>query len=86
MQATAHNTTGECQRCGRFRPFVMAAGFNSNGSFRMLCAGCERVERWMLQRTLWKITPVVVMPEPEEVEEIEPEPVEIESPQMSLFA
>ena len=83
MRATEHNTTGECERCGRIKPYVLAAGFNPNGSFRMLCASCERIERWMLQRTLWKETPVIVMPEPQP--EPEAEPVEVYNPQMSLW-
>lgn len=68
MQANAHNTRGECQRCLRVCSFVMAAGFNSDGSFRMLCGCCERVERPRNQRALFVgVVPVWIgEPEPEE--------------------
>jgi hypothetical protein len=61
---------------------------DGTGTFRMLCACCERREKHINQPQLYAGIEWVFIgePEPEEVEKIEPEPVEIESPQMSLFA
>jgi hypothetical protein len=81
MKATSHNTTGDCQRCGRYCPYVLAAGFNADGSFRMLCASCERVEKPRLQPKLFTVRPVFV-PIPE-VEAVEVEV--IDRRQMALF-
>ncbi len=53
MIATTHNTRGACERCGLFRSFVLAAGFNPDATFRHLCASCERIERPRLQQRLF---------------------------------
>ena len=73
-----------CQRCGRVQGFVLACAFNPDGSFRFLCAHCERMESHRNQPALFagmvpRVAPVAV----EEVEP-EPEPVKL-APQMSLW-
>ena len=83
MRATARSTRGNCERCGYPQPFVLASGFNEDGSFRMLCGPCDRTERWRNQRQLFEMRhswpkPVEIEPEPE------PEPAKPQ-PQMSLF-
>ena len=81
MIATSHNTHGICERCGRVQSFILAAGFNPDASFRMLCASCERVEKPRLQPKLFTVRPVFV-PIPE-VEAVEVEV--IDRRQMALF-
>jgi hypothetical protein len=83
VRATSHNSRGACERCGRLSGFVLAAGFNGDGSFRHLCAGCERIERPQLQKRLFAGVRVVV-PESETLTERVPEPV-IDRRQMALF-
>ena len=95
MRATANNTRGACQRCGRETSFVMAVAFQGDGTgeFRHLCASCERMEKHRNEPHLFIGIEWVYIGEPE------PEPDddevyswthrqerEIESPQMSLFA
>ena len=83
MQANQHNSRGACQRCGRVQGFVLACAFNADGSFRFLCAHCERMEAGRNQLRLFacgapRIVPAVVEPEPE------PEPIPVRA-QMSLW-
>jgi hypothetical protein len=85
MEANSLNMYGRCERCGRFRPFVLASGFNPDESFRMLCSGCDRIERPRNQRALFVGVAPVWIGEPEPEEEPEPVYVPRESPQMSLF-
>lgn len=84
MKATKANSTGVCERCGGFRPFVLAAGFNDDGSFRLLCGPCERIEKYLHYRPLfpdlYQRPPQIIQPHPEEIEEPEPDPN-----QMALF-
>ena len=81
MRATKSNTFGKCERCHQPRPYVLASGFNPDGSFRMLCDPCDRTERWHNQRRLFDLS----RPKPKPVEiEPEPEPAKPQ-PQMSLF-
>jgi hypothetical protein len=84
MITSAITTRTECQRCRGVKTFVLATAFNSDGSFRFLCAACDRVERWTNQRRLFDEAP---RPAPVlEVEEPEPEPVHTVSRlQMALF-
>ncbi len=83
MQACANNTTGTCQRCGRRERFVLASAFNSDGSFRFLCAHCERMEWSRNNRVLFDGGPVRVSPVVE-VAEVEPVAL-VERAQLSLF-
>ena len=55
MQATAYNTRGACNRCGKVTAWVMGVAFQGDGTgrFRNLCARCERAEQckpWYEQR------------------------------------
>ena len=87
MLATPTNTRGTCQRCGKAKPWVMGSAFQGDGSatFRNLCARCERIEKPRNQPSLFLgVAPVYAEIEPEEIEE--PEPVEVDPPQMSLWA
>ena len=85
MIATTHNTRGTCNRCGRQRPFVLAAAFQGDGSatFRFLCASCERIEAPRNQPTLFRtvpvFVPVVVVEEEEEAAPVVP------SAQLTMF-
>jgi hypothetical protein len=83
MQACLNNTRGICQRCGRRERFVLASAFNSDGSFRFLCAHCERMEWSRNNRVLFDggaVRPVAVV----EVAEVEPV-CAVERAQLSLF-
>jgi hypothetical protein len=84
MKATKANSTGVCERCEQYRPFVIATGFNPDGSFRHLCASCDRIEQYTRQRPLfadlYQRPPRIIQPEPEE-EEPEPD----HSNQLSMF-
>ena len=88
MKATIQNTTGACERCKQVKPYVMGVAFQGDGTatFRHLCVGCERIERWQNQRRLFADLPKpkVVFIQPEE--ESEPEEDLLYTPQMSLFA
>jgi hypothetical protein len=55
MQATAHNTRGACNRCGKVTAWVMGVAFQGDGTgkFRNLCARCERVEKHINQPSLY---------------------------------
>ena len=84
MQATKNNSTGECQRCGRFGAYTLATGFNEDGSFRFLCLCCDRIERDRHQRKLFADVAQAarvfeVVAEPEVIEEV------VVNAQMSLF-
>lgn len=84
MRCTASNTFGTCERCKAPRPYVIASGFNPDGSFRMLCSNCDRIERPRNQLHLFKGAPIVhawTEPAPEPEPEPEPRP----RAQMSLF-
>lgn len=87
MRATAHNTRGACQRCGKDTSFVMAVAFQGDGTgeFRHLCASCERMEKHKNEPHLFIGIEWVFIGTPEPEEEIEAEPVEVYSPQMCLF-
>ena len=82
MRATSHNTYGACEGCGRVQSFILAAGFNPDASFRMLCASCERIEKHRLQPALFVTRPVFV-PVLEVVEERELPVFDVR--QMALF-
>jgi hypothetical protein len=86
MRANSHNTTGQCERCRKAKPFVLASAFQGDGTatFRFLCASCERIERGRNQLSLYAGMTFATVEEAEEVFE-EPEPVEIETPQLDLF-
>lgn len=84
MQANKHNSTGQCERCGRLGAFTLATAFNEDGTFRHLCLCCDRIERTLHQRKLFADAPKTVVvweeiAEPEVIEEVEV------SAQMSLF-
>ena len=87
MIATKSNTTSQCERCLRMKPFVLATAFDGRGGFRFLCSACDRIEKDLHQLRLFETQQQAITawldaePEPEEeVEMNEPEP-----PQMSLF-
>lgn len=83
MKATKTNTTGNCQRCGQWKPYILASGFNQDGSFRMLCTTCDSVERWRNQLHLFAVP--VARPKPIETPaEEEPVPVSRNDNQLSL--
>jgi len=95
MQATSHNTRGACNRCGKVTAWVMGVAFQGDGTgtFRMLCAACERRESHINQPSLYAGIEWVYIGEPEpepDDEEVNSwthrQEREIESPQMSLFA
>jgi hypothetical protein len=99
MKATAHNSHFRiiphdvvewCQRCHMEKPQDVAVAFQRDGTatFRFLCVKCERMERSLNQPRLFgKDTPMLTFADPDEAIEAveEPEPVEYESPQLSLF-
>ena len=88
MKATKKNSTGQCHRCGEFKPYVLASAFYEDGGFRFLCSQCDRIERELHQLRLFQTSQSAIAvwldSEPEVEEEadtyIEPDP-----PQMSLF-
>lgn len=83
MKATRNNSTGACERCEIVKPFVIATGFNEDGSFRHLCAACDRIEQYTRNRPLFPDLyqrPAIIQ-QPEEIEEPEPD----HTNQMALF-
>jgi hypothetical protein len=91
MITTQHNTTGECERCRRVKPYVLAVAFQGDGTgtFRMLCASCERSEKYRNAPHLFVDVKWIQIGEPEPEEEepkIEEEPFFEPSPQLNLFA
>ena len=77
MRATTHNSAGQCERCRKAKPFVLASAFQGDGTatFRFLCASCERIERGRNQLSLYAQMTFETVEEAEEFIE-EPEPVE----------
>jgi hypothetical protein len=84
MIATSRNSRGECERCRKVKPFVLASAFQGDGNatFRHLCAQCERVEKPQNQPGLFG---AVTHGSAEEAIEDLTEPKAVDDRQMGLF-